>query len=131
MVLILLGEIWNLRNLEVVMSLHMGSRNIARKLILVLASMAITVFAWGQHKQESKAPAQHASRPSGPSHASQPSGPSHGAAPSRPSGPSREAAPSRPSAPSRSAGPSQGNRQDRSTGARPGGTGGDRPTGNA
>jgi len=54
------------------MSLGINGHNITRNMIIVLASLAISVFAWGQHKEESKGPAQHESRPSGPSHASRP-----------------------------------------------------------
>jgi hypothetical protein len=95
------------------MSLSMGSRKIARNSILVLASMAISVFAWGQHKEESKGSAPHESRPSGQSHASRPSGGGGGGQ-------------SRPSGPSHASGPNQG----RPAGARPEGPGGNRPAGN-
>jgi hypothetical protein len=39
-------------------------RNVIRKSILLLASIAISTFAWGQqHRTESKEPAEHASKP--------------------------------------------------------------------
>jgi hypothetical protein len=82
------------------MDLGTRSRNVFQKSILVLACMAISVFAWGQHKTESKDTAEHASNPSPRS------SPGHASAPSHASGPSH----------ANSAG------QRGPTGARPGGT---------
>jgi hypothetical protein len=56
------------------MNLRAGSRNVIRKSILLFASMAISAFAWGQHKTEPKSgpkpPTEHASKPVSPKPAS-------------------------------------------------------------
>ncbi len=49
------------------MNQRTGSRNVMRNSIFLLASIAISTFAWGQHVVESKAPAGHASKPVQPS----------------------------------------------------------------
>ena len=90
------------------MSLGMNTRNITRNLALVLASLAISVFAWGQHKEESKGEGHRQNAPSRPA-------PNRGAGPGHASGPSHANRPS----------------QDRPAGARPGAMRADRPEGNA
>jgi hypothetical protein len=97
------------------MSMRTRSRNIPRKSIFVLALMATSVLAWGQHDKESKAPAQNQSRPS------------------HPSNPSRGSAPTHASAPNHASAPRQANRpsQARPTGSRPEGNPGTRAGGNA
>jgi hypothetical protein len=90
------------------MNLQFGSRTMLRTSVLSVAFVAITAFAWGQHKEESKG-SGHENKPSHSAPASR--GASHAPAPSR--------------APSRSAGP---NRQSEGRSAqRPSGTPGNRP----
>src|SRR5271163_154722 len=71
----------SLRNLEAVMNLRKRSRNVTRKSILLLAAIAISAFAWGQHTPVSKGPTEHASKPT-PA-ASTAKAPIHPPAPSR------------------------------------------------
>jgi hypothetical protein len=104
------------------MNLLTRSGNILRKSTWILAVMAISVFAFGQHKEESKPPAQHSG---GASHASAPhqsNAGGHASAPSH-SGPSgnRAGGP----APNRG-GVSGGNRGGVSGGNRGGVAGGNR-----
>jgi hypothetical protein len=118
------------------MNLQFGSRKMLRTSVLSVAFVAITAFAWGQHKEESKG-SGHESKPSHSAPASR--GTSHASAPSR--GPSRSEAPSRSSGPNRASGqnrPSEGRSAQRPEGApnrparnntdrtRPGNTGGNR-----
>ena len=65
------------------MDLCTGSRNVLRTSILVLASLAISGLAWGQHGQESRGQGEHegnAGRSGGQGHEG---GPSHASGPSR------------------------------------------------
>ncbi len=60
------------------------SRDVLRTSILVLASLAISGLAWGQHGQESRGQGEHGGNPG------RSGGQGHEGAPSRASGPSRE-----------------------------------------
>jgi hypothetical protein len=83
------------------MNLRTRNRNVIWKPILLFASIAISAFAWGQHKTELNAPTEHASKPVSPKPIS-PSSPGaertpiHAPAPgsgSRPAAPHPAAAP--------------------------------------
>jgi hypothetical protein len=101
------------------MSMRTRSRDIPRKIIFVLALMATSVLAWGQHEKESKAPAQKESRPSHPSNPGHGSTPSHASAPNHASSPRQE---NRPSQAPPAANRPQGNAGNRAEGnpGRPG-----------
>ena len=89
------------------MNLPIRSRDILRTSILVLASLTITLPAWGQHK-EAGGQGEHAGNPG------RSGGQEHGSAPSHASGPSHSSAPSH--------GNSRGQRE--ATGTQPGRTAG-------
>ena len=66
------------------MDLRTRCRNVLRRSILVLASLTISVFAWGQHQTESGGQIEHGSNPGRSSNQG------HAGAPTHASGPSHE-----------------------------------------
>ncbi len=95
--------------------MKLRSHGVLRYLILALVSLTISTVAWGQHKNDSEKPSEHASKPSHPS-----SQPSHGSTPNRSNPPSQRPPASRPPENRGTPAARPGNRPESNPGNRPG-----------